>query len=307
MSEEGNVELKIDQFSEFVRGKIPRSSSPTYIYGLRWKIVALTGRSEILSFYLWCNEEDDDPSWNCQTNAKLQIVSQKAGVDDHFRQVVKMFSSKTTFDGYPEFIRCDELLDPENGFIKDDIVILRAHVKAEIPQGVQIAKLQEIPSSISDPLDGALIVKGNRIPIQKMYLSYYSEYFKTMFASEFKEGREDEIVIEEVGYVDMLQLLSVIYPFNAQITDKNLKVILKLADRFIMPAVLEQCKKQLKISTLNGAQKLLLAQQYNFKDLLKEFAQQCKTAEDAKKLKSEPEYKLLDFETRALILDSIDF
>ncbi|KAI1700016.1 BTB/POZ domain-containing protein [Ditylenchus destructor] len=126
-----------------------------------------------------------------------------------------------------------------------------------------------------------------------------------MFESEFKEGREDEIELEEVEYKEILQLLSVIYPSNAPITDKNLKVILKLADRFIMPAVLEQCKNVLRTSTLNGAQKLLLAQQYNFKDLLVEFAQQCKTLENAKKLRAEPEYKMLDSETRLLILDSL--
>ncbi|KAI1708690.1 BTB/POZ domain-containing protein [Ditylenchus destructor] len=126
-----------------------------------------------------------------------------------------------------------------------------------------------------------------------------------MFRSKFIESREDEIVIEDVGYVDMLQLLYVIYPFNGPITDKNVKIILKLADFFIMPDVLGQCKKHLRTSTLRYAEKLLLAQQYNFKDLLVEFARQYKTAEDAKKLKSEPEYKLLDSDTRSLILDSI--
>ncbi|KAI1690905.1 BTB/POZ domain-containing protein [Ditylenchus destructor] len=128
-----------------------------------------------------------------------------------------------------------------------------------------------------------------------------------MFRSEFKEGREDEIVIEDVEYEEMIELLAVIYPSNAPINAWNLKSILKLADRFIMPAVLERCKKELRISTLNGAQKLLLAQMYNFEDLQMELAQQYKTAEDAKKLKSEPEYNQLDQKTRALLFDSINY
>ncbi|KAI1690505.1 BTB/POZ domain-containing protein [Ditylenchus destructor] len=176
-------------------------------------------RANPLGFFLHCNEEDDDPNWSCQASAKLQIVSQKAGVDDHVRQFVTNFSSKRTYDGWSTFIY--ELLDPEKGFIKDDVVILRAHVKAEMSESAQKAKLRELTSSISHPPDGALIVGGNRIPIHKMYLSYYSEYFKTMFRSEFKEGSEDEIVIEEVGYSEMLELLLVVYPSRAPITGKS--------------------------------------------------------------------------------------
>ncbi|KAI1690612.1 BTB/POZ domain-containing protein [Ditylenchus destructor] len=137
-----------------------------------------------------------------------------------------------------------------------------------MPQGVEKAKSNEFVSSISDPPDGVLIVGDNRIPIHKTYLSFYSDFFKTLFRGKFKEGREDEIVLEEVGYEEMLELLSVIYPSNAPITEKNIKTILKLADRFIMPSVLERCKKELEISTnINGALKLLLAQRYNFTDL----------------------------------------
>ncbi|KAI1708988.1 BTB/POZ domain-containing protein [Ditylenchus destructor] len=312
--EEGTVEVKIDRYSKFVRDKNPTQqrfrSPPTYIYGLPWKImyyssIGSADSDKTLGLYLQCNREDDDPNWSCRASIQLRIASQKADVDDKARLFVKDFTSKKNEWGYSDFTSCDELLDPENGFIKDDVVILRAHVKAEMPQSAQMTKLHAFGSSISDPTDGTLIVGTNRIPIHKMYLSYYSDYFKAMFRSKFIEGRTDEVELEEVGYVDMLQLLSVIYPSNAQITCKNIVLILKLADRFIMPAVLEQCKNMLRTLSLNGAQKLLLAQQYNFRDLLKELAQQCKTVADAKKLKSEPEYKLLDSDTHSLILDSI--
>ncbi|KAI1703565.1 BTB/POZ domain-containing protein [Ditylenchus destructor] len=161
-------------------------------------------------------------------------------------------------------------------------------------------------SSISDPPDGVLIVGNDRIPIHKMYLSYYSDFFKTMFQSEFKEGREDEIVLEEVEYGEMIELLSVIYPSATPINDKNIKSILKLADRFVMPAVLERCKEAIRNSTIiKGAEKLLLAQHYNFTDLQKELAQQYKTVQDVKKLKSEAAYNQLDNNTLVLLFHSI--
>ncbi|KAI1700017.1 MATH domain-containing protein [Ditylenchus destructor] len=178
MSEEGIVELKIDRFSEFVRDKNltsqDRFSVPTYIYGLPWKIKAYPYSSpENLTFFLQCNEEDDDPNWSCQASVKLQIVSQKAGVDDHVRQFDHKYTYNDKTRGYSAFIRCDKLLDPENGFIKDDVVILRAHVKAEMPHCPEMSKLRAFASSISDPPDGTLIVGTNKIPIHKMVCIWY--------------------------------------------------------------------------------------------------------------------------------------
>ncbi|KAI1691620.1 BTB/POZ domain-containing protein [Ditylenchus destructor] len=139
-----------------------------------------------------------------------------------------------------------------------------------------------------------------------MYLSVYSEYFKTMFMGEFQEKNQEEIVLEEVDYADILELLAVIYPTDSPVTEGNIETILKLADRFIMPKILEKCKKALNCSSkMKASLKLWLAQRYNFADLQIEYAQQYKSVEDVKKLKAEPEYASLDVKTRALIFDSI--
>ncbi|KAI1698218.1 BTB/POZ domain-containing protein [Ditylenchus destructor] len=127
-----------------------------------------------------------------------------------------------------------------------------------------------------------------------------------MFFGEFKEKNQDEIVLEEVGYTDILELLAVIYPCAYPITDKNLEVVLKLADRFIMPIIVERCKEVLKTSQkIKRPLKLWLAQKYNFPDLQIEYAKEYKNVDDVKKLKAEPEYGLLDDKTRSLIFDSI--
>ncbi|KAI1700165.1 BTB/POZ domain-containing protein [Ditylenchus destructor] len=88
----------------------------------------------------------------------------------------------------------------------------------EMPLNIQKVKFHELVSSISEPPDGMLIMGNDRIPIHKTYLSFYSDFFKTMFQSKFKEGRGDEIELEEVEYGEMLELLSVIYPSAAPIT-----------------------------------------------------------------------------------------
>ncbi|KAI1713408.1 cytochrome p450 domain-containing protein [Ditylenchus destructor] len=310
MTEEGTLELRIDRFSEFAANESQLFSAPTYIHGFVWRIVVKPSwRSDVRLVFLQCTGGDNVTNWSCKASATLHIVSQKVGVDD--LEIVEKglsLSMESDFELLSK-ISCSGVIS-DSDLIKDNTVILRVHVKAEVPPGVRIAKiasLKKFASSISDPPDGVLIVGTNRIPIHKTYLSYYSDYFKTMFRSEFKEGREDEIVIEDVEYEEMIELLAVIYPSIAPVTARNLKTILKLADRFIMPVVVERCKKELRISTINGAQKLLLAQIYNFEDLQMEFAQQYKSAEDAKKLKSEPEYSQLDNKTLLMVFDNLLF
>ncbi|KAI1701137.1 BTB/POZ domain-containing protein [Ditylenchus destructor] len=302
MTEEGTLELRIDRFSEFVANNPEKQlfSAPTYIHGYFWRIVVKpSSEPDSRLIFLECTGGDDIPNWSCKVSATLHFVSQKEGADDHIVKTDHIFS-KENDSVQLSGMCCSTVLDPNERFIKDNTVIFRVHVKAEVPQSVRIAK---ITSSISDPTDVDLIVGTNRIPIHKTYLEFYSEYFKTMFQSEVVEY---EFVIE-VEYEEMIELLAVIYPSAAPINALNLESILKLADRFKMPAILERCKKELRNSTLNDAEKLLLAQMYNFEDLQMVLAQQYRTAEDANKLKSEQEYNQLDYETRALVSDSIDF
>ncbi|KAI1693308.1 BTB/POZ domain-containing protein [Ditylenchus destructor] len=220
MTEEGTLELRIDRFSEFVANN-PESqlfSAPTYIHGFVWRIVVKPSKEpNNRLIFLECTGGDDVPNWSCKASVALHFVSQKEGLKDLIYKMDHNFS-KECDSGLLSSMSCSYFVNPDNGFIKDNTVILRVHVKAEVPQNVRIAK---ITSSISDPPDGVLIVGTNRIPIHKTYLSFYSEYFKTMFRSEFKEGREDEIVIEDVEYEEMIELLAVIYPTIAPITGRS--------------------------------------------------------------------------------------
>ncbi|KAI1704813.1 BTB/POZ domain-containing protein [Ditylenchus destructor] len=173
-------------------------------------------------------------------------------------------------------------------------------------RGVEI--LQELASSVCCPSDGVLIVENRRIPIHKTHLAMYSEYFTAMFQGAFEERNKDEFVLEEVDYNEILELLMVIYPTEQHfsITEKNVGVILKMADRFIMPAILGRCKKLLQNSTgIRAARKLWLAQRYNLPDLQAEYAKKYKTMSDVEELRAEPEFGLFDDKTRTLVLDSL--
>ncbi|KAI1715771.1 BTB/POZ domain-containing protein [Ditylenchus destructor] len=531
---EGSVELHIDRFTEFARSELQQKnlhedlwqwSASTYIRGVQWKLCATLTEKErtvklhkrFLGLYLYCNIDSTSPSWNCRAKYTFCVVAQREDVDCYEFSNQYNFCSRANEYGWNRFISIDTLLDPENGFIKNNTVILRADVKAETPREIQriqdarvkiyldafgpvdktqfsssskqpqsnfvlivqgrevhvqttylsmhsqylkkkfaknksvnkailqnvehdefiellgviypdrhpitagniesISKLAHVlkmtqllkqcevflmansssfgkvklllmahwynlehlqakcigeyntaddlkqmrkeqefdvldwqmkadlldkftevkrsaaaPStnhnkvsvqkavsstrasnilnslvtSTSAPSDAVLIVENKRIQIHKMYLSVYSEYFKALFMSEFQEKNQEEIVLKEVGYADMLELLAVIYPTDSSITEENIEGILKLADRFNMKSVLDKCKKAMKCSSeMKPSLKLWIAQQYNFSDLQVEYAQQYKSLKDVKKLRAEPVYATLDVEMRALIFDSV--
>lgn len=148
---EGNITLKIERFTDFSRIGSPetqqRLSEPVYIRGLPWKILAIpreSGRNQIerrpsksLGFFLQCNGEMTDTTWNCTASAVLKILSQKEGIEDNVRKISHTFYAKENDWGYSQFVLCDMLLEPSNGFILNDTVILQVEVSADAPHGVQ--------------------------------------------------------------------------------------------------------------------------------------------------------------------------
>jgi ubiquitin carboxyl-terminal hydrolase 7 len=145
---EATLRLAITHFSDFARGHdTQRLSAPAYVRGLPWKILAIprensratvAGRTtRALGFFLQCNAESEQTSWSCSAQAILRIIAQRPGVENHERKISHTFYPKENDWGYSQFLTCEQLLDPESGFIKDDTVVLEVHVNADAPHGVQ--------------------------------------------------------------------------------------------------------------------------------------------------------------------------
>jgi hypothetical protein len=68
-----------------------------------------------LGFFLQCNGEAKDLSWNCHAMATLKLKSHKEGQDDMVRKISHQFHSKENDWGFSHFIACDvssNSLDP---------------------------------------------------------------------------------------------------------------------------------------------------------------------------------------------------
>ncbi|VDM97127.1 unnamed protein product [Thelazia callipaeda] len=148
---EGVLHMDIDHFSDFARGSSEthqKLSDPIFVRGLPWRILAMPreqtrfqserrslGRA--FGFFLQCNGEAEAISWSCTASAILTVLSQKPGIENHVRRINHTFYQKENDWGYSQFLPCETLLNPENGYIKDDVIKLEVMVMADAPHGVQ--------------------------------------------------------------------------------------------------------------------------------------------------------------------------
>ncbi|CAJ0575801.1 unnamed protein product, partial [Mesorhabditis spiculigera] len=145
---EGMLELEIDKFSEFARGPADvqqRLSKPVFVRGLPWKILAIprdqnrcsgARTNKALGFFLQCNGDSDMVTWSCIASATLKVVNQNGG-ESHQRRISHTFYPKENDWGYSQFLSCDQLLNPESGYIRNDMIRLEVLVSADAPHGVQ--------------------------------------------------------------------------------------------------------------------------------------------------------------------------
>ncbi|CAG9094237.1 unnamed protein product [Plutella xylostella] len=119
-------------------------SPPTYVRCLPWKILVLTRNTttadrqqqKALGIFLQCNGDCDSSGWSCYGMGELKLVSHKPDIPDYSRKLHHMFHYKEDDWGYTHFILWKDLMNPDNGFIKDDSITIEAHVTAEAPHGV---------------------------------------------------------------------------------------------------------------------------------------------------------------------------
>ncbi|CAL2047074.1 unnamed protein product [Caenorhabditis brenneri] len=122
----------------------------------------------------------------------------------------------------------------------------------------------------SDKTDAILVVDGKKLHVNKALLSYHSDYFNTLFNSEFKEKSMEEIEIKDVNFEDFATLLSLIHHEPLEVNKKNAENLLKLADRFLMSSSKLIVINIIKTSTeFERFEKLCLADKYKLEDLLK--------------------------------------
>ncbi|CAL2047083.1 unnamed protein product [Caenorhabditis brenneri] len=123
----------------------------------------------------------------------------------------------------------------------------------------------------SDRTDAILVVQGNKLHVNKALLSYHSDFFKTLFNSDFKEKSMKEIEIKDVNFEDFATVLSLVQDNPLEINWKNAENLLKLADRFLLRGSkmhVERFIISINSQYFSRHEKLVLADKYNLENLL---------------------------------------
>ncbi|EFP08683.1 hypothetical protein CRE_19782 [Caenorhabditis remanei] len=151
----------------------------------------------------------------------------------------------------------------------------------------------------SDKTDAILIIGDKKLHVNKALLSHHSDYFDTLFNSEFKEKLMAEIPIEDVKFEVFAALLSLVHRYPIFPTENNVENLLELADRFLLLPSVKRTLEQFLISTkIDSPNKLRIADKYKLDELLSNAINSFRDFSSCNDLTMLPFYQSISDETK---------
>ncbi|GMR54736.1 hypothetical protein PMAYCL1PPCAC_24931, partial [Pristionchus mayeri] len=134
--------------------------------------------------------------------------------------------------GFSKVCSWEDLIDEEKGFIKDGKIVIEARFTLSKIAGIRIPLSIDFTDSNECRHDVALIIDGEKIYVNKGYLSIHSPVFTAMFYGDFAEKDRKEIELKDIDRMEFIEMLYVIYPSNKSISRSVLYAIL-----FLLPII----------------------------------------------------------------------
>ena len=114
-------------------------SAPTYVRNLPWKIevqpyinmISQDTTKKKLDFFIYCQ----NGTLSCKATAELKLLSQNGGTPISTK-ITHIFSPKEPIYRFPDFLCWSDILNPENGWIKDDFIIIEVTLSANDPSKI---------------------------------------------------------------------------------------------------------------------------------------------------------------------------
>lgn len=186
--------------------------------------------------------------------------------------------------GYPKFIKLAILLNKENGLLPDDKLTILCESTAalerinilELSCGLQFEvpeyKLFEDLSSLFENQefsDITLSVSGKDLRVHKAILAARSSVFAAMFKHKMLESEQSKVVITDMTYELLKEMLSYIYSGKSPNLEKMAKDLLAAGDKYDLSGLKVMCETVLCFSMTveNAADLLVLADMHCAKRL----------------------------------------
>ncbi|GMT01647.1 hypothetical protein PENTCL1PPCAC_23821, partial [Pristionchus entomophagus] len=179
-----------DQFSEEIE-----------VGGVYWRATVLKrartriGRKGVhaLCVYLYGMVKQSSP-WRIDVEAEYILINSDESKHVKFTRTNAFNQNNDNCGGV--FLEWKELMDKEKEFIKDDKINVEIRLSITNMRGAKIVPRADFTNP-NDPLhDVALVIGGEKIYVNKGYLSLHSPVFHAMFNSGFAEKNKNEIELK---------------------------------------------------------------------------------------------------------------
>ncbi|GMR55304.1 hypothetical protein PMAYCL1PPCAC_25499, partial [Pristionchus mayeri] len=251
--------------------------------GFEWKTLIRPNVDGVrFNFLITCDKKWRD--WRCEADVKFVL---------HNRNSESNFSKKVLcsfHEGHNEQAIAHVSLRDEwsinNKVIAEFIIDIISSEDGFEPTPIDLSKF----CSPCEANNVTLIIGDNKLRISKDYLALHSPVFASMFFGDFAEKGKDEVEIKDVIYEEFIDVLHVISPTDAQISDYSIVQILALGDRFQIQKIVSAMEKHLMTSYKLTNNRCLMT--YS-------------TVEEITTLKSTPEYAQFSDKMKVAICDRI--
>ncbi|GMT02205.1 hypothetical protein PENTCL1PPCAC_24379, partial [Pristionchus entomophagus] len=190
---------------------------------------------EWAEFILTCKNKSDE--WRCEVD--VDFVTVRSEGDDHDKRRVTFSNDDNVHD--LDFWAWEDLNDPNEGFVNNDMMVVEYRIRIISSEGNEAFESTPIDLSKfyspNDTSNVTLVIGDNKLRVSKDYLAMHSPVFSAMFFGEYCEKDKEEIEIKEVVYEDFIQLLLIISPTRAKISDSTAHRVLALGDRFQIESI----------------------------------------------------------------------
>ncbi|PIC49283.1 hypothetical protein B9Z55_007939 [Caenorhabditis nigoni] len=232
-------------------------------FGVYWKIQLRNdtmGDTRYVYPHLIC-ESPQSGSWSVSGTCDIIVGGNpfKTGEKFEFDSYKKRLNSSYVYTGYfPEYRIGDS-------------AAVEYHVTINKMTGI---KEKEKSMNFDDDVakessDAVLVVGDQKFYVNKMYLSFHSKYFKSLFSGNFEESGKSEIELKDIDPKDFQEFLEVLYAVSS-IEDDNVFKILKLSDFLAAEIIFRRCEDFfMDVSKESLKFKLQLTTKYKLPELRK--------------------------------------
>ncbi|CAO4362782.1 unnamed protein product [Caenorhabditis nigoni] len=260
----------------------PKDGDVVKRFGVYWKIQLFHSIFGEIYPYLIC-ESDETNNWSINTVCEVLVggKSFKTGLEWEFKEnnakLNPSYISRSNFSEYQI----------------DESATIEYRVKIIKINGIERQKSLNFDDDVAKESSDVVLVIGDRkFYVCKMYLSFHSSYFKSLFSGNFQESQESEIELKDIDPQHFQDFLEVLYG-EPSIYEYNCCEILKLADMYDANTVIRRCedflihfsRKPLKV-------KFETAAQYKMDKLMAKCIPEIKTRDEVRSVMPEDANKI---------------